>query len=130
MPFEAWRRLAEERIDKAMKEGAFDGLPGSGRPLLLEDDTMVPEDLRMAYKVLKNSGHLPPELEEARDIHNARDLLAACEDEEERYRQMQKLNLLITQANERRVRYGGRAIALQEDQYYDKVVARVAMKRR
>jgi hypothetical protein len=29
----------------------------------LSEDPMVPEDLRMAYKVLKNAGCLPPELE-------------------------------------------------------------------
>jgi len=56
-------RLAEERIKQAQEEGAFDALPGRGRPLDLEDDAHVPEDLRLAWRVLKNAGCLPPELE-------------------------------------------------------------------
>ena len=48
-------RLAEERIKQAQDEGAFDALPGRGRPLALDDDAHVPEDLRMAWRVLKNA---------------------------------------------------------------------------
>jgi hypothetical protein len=32
----------------------------------LDDDRFVPDDLKMAYKVLKMSGYLPPEIEERR----------------------------------------------------------------
>jgi len=117
-------RLADEAIVKAMREGAFDNLEGAGRPLRLGDDSHIPEDLRMAYKILKNSGFLPPELEEEREIRRAADLLANCEDEQERYRQMQKLNLMITRANMRRTR----PVNLETDQvYYQKVVERVPL---
>lgn len=87
--------IAERRIAEAQEEGAFDNLPGAGRPLELEDDSMVPEDLRMAYKVLRNAGYLPPQLETAREIQTVMDLLENCADEREKYRQMQKLNLLL-----------------------------------
>ena len=56
---------------------------------------MVPEDLRMAYKVLRNAGYLPPQLETAREIQTVMDLLENCSDEREKYRQMQKLNLML-----------------------------------
>ncbi|WP_420170527.1 DnaJ family domain-containing protein, partial [Paenibacillus larvae] len=39
----------------------MDNLPGQGKPLVLENWSSVPEDLRLAYKILKNSGHLPEE---------------------------------------------------------------------
>lgn len=52
--------VAENRIQAAYEEGAFDHLPGKGQPLPLEDDSHLPPELRMAYKILKNSGHLTP----------------------------------------------------------------------
>jgi len=115
-------RLAEERIRQAQEEGAFDGLPGQGQPLALDDDTHVPEDLRLAWRVLKNAGCLPPELLAQREIHSARELLAGLTDEAERYRQMQRLNLMVTKLNMLR----RRPISLEARQeYYDRIVARV-----
>ncbi len=87
---DAMTLIAERRIAEAQEEGAFDNLPGAGRPLELEDDSMVPEDLRMAYKVLRNAGYLPPQLDTAREIQTVMDLLENCADEREKYRQMQK----------------------------------------
>ena len=49
----------------------------------------------MAYKILKNAGYLPPELLEEREIVTAAELLAAATDEQERYRQMRKLDFLV-----------------------------------
>src|ERR1041385_3431974 len=48
-------RIAEERIQKAQEEGLFDNLEGRGKPLDLDDDSWVPEDLRLTYKILKNA---------------------------------------------------------------------------
>lgn len=48
--FAALNELTERRIDEARRQGAFDDLPGSGRPLGLDDDRLVPEDLRVAYR--------------------------------------------------------------------------------
>jgi len=50
--------LVEKRILKAQKNGELDDLPGQGKPLDL-DDMNIPEDCRMAWRVLKNSGFLP-----------------------------------------------------------------------
>ncbi|MCK7495402.1 MAG: DUF1992 domain-containing protein [Comamonadaceae bacterium] len=57
--------LVEQRIARAIAEGAFDDLPGAGKPLILDGDRLIPEDLRVAYRVLKNAGYIPPEIEEA-----------------------------------------------------------------
>ena len=77
-------RLAEQRILEAQRNGELDDLAGKGKPLPLEDLTTVPEDLRMAYHVLKNANVLPPEVELLKDIHILEDLLKHVEDEGER----------------------------------------------
>jgi len=77
-------RIAEQRILEAQREGAFDNLPGKGKPLKLEDLSWVPEDLRIGYHVLKNAHVLPPEVELLKDIHTLEDLLKYIEDEDER----------------------------------------------
>ena len=77
-------RLAEQRILEAQRNGEFDDLAGKGKPLPLEELISVPEDLRMAYHVLKNANVLPPEAELLNDIHILEDLLKHVEDEGER----------------------------------------------
>lgn len=53
-------RVAERRIQEAMKAGEFDNLPGQGRPLDLSDDNpFVPADMRVAFKALANSNYVP-----------------------------------------------------------------------
>jgi len=74
-------RIAEERILEAQRAGAFDDLPGKGKPLHLEDLNWVPEDLRIGYMVLRNAHVLPPEAELLKDIHTLEDLLKHVEDE-------------------------------------------------
>jgi hypothetical protein len=77
-------RLAEERILEAQRAGAFDHLPGKGKPLVLDDLSWVPEELRIGYIVLKNAHVLPPEAELLKDIHILEDLLKHVEAEGER----------------------------------------------
>jgi hypothetical protein len=55
--------LAEQKIAAAVSRGELDDLPGQGQPLPLDDDPLVPEDLRVAYRILKNAGYVPPEVE-------------------------------------------------------------------
>jgi hypothetical protein len=43
-------------------------VPGVGRPLALDDDRLIPEDLRLAYRILKNAGFVPPEVEALNEI--------------------------------------------------------------
>jgi hypothetical protein len=79
-----FQRIAEQRILEAQRAGAFDNLPGKGKPLELKDLSWVPEDLRISYHVLKNAHVLPPEVELLKDIHILEDLLKHVEDEGER----------------------------------------------
>lgn len=77
-------RLAEQRILEAQRKGEFNDLAGKGKPLELADHSDVPEDLRMAYHVLKNAHVLSPEAELMKDIRILEDLLKHVEDEGER----------------------------------------------
>jgi hypothetical protein len=79
-----FQRIAEQRILEAQRSGAFDNLPGKGKPLELEDLSWVPEELRIGYHVLKNAHVLPPEAELLKDVHILEDLLKHVEDEGER----------------------------------------------
>ena len=83
-PWSVIQSIAERRIEESMAKGDFDDLPGRGKPLELEDDSHVPPELRMAYKVLRNAGCVPPELAERKEISNLADMLEHCEDEQER----------------------------------------------
>jgi hypothetical protein len=87
-------RMIEEKILKAQKEGKLDNLPGQGKPLDIEDDSRVPEDLRLAYKILKNAGYVPPELEAHAEIRCTEDLLQQSSDLTETYRAMKRIRFL------------------------------------
>jgi hypothetical protein len=82
----ALEQLAESKIRAAIVRGEFDGLRGNGKPLELEDLSRVPPDLRMGYKLLRNAGCLPPELEARKEAARLGALLAATGDPEERAR--------------------------------------------
>jgi len=97
-------KIAEERIRKAMEEGAFDGLARAGKPLDLDDDRWVPEDLRVAYRVLKNAGCVPPEVELRKEIMSLKDLVAGMDDDRERLRKIRELNFKLMKLGEMRKR--------------------------
>lgn len=65
--------VAERKIEEAVSRGELDDLPGQGQPLDLEEDPLIPEDLRLAYRILKNAGYVPPEVQSA-DSRAARKL--------------------------------------------------------
>ncbi|GIP21556.1 MULTISPECIES: DnaJ family domain-containing protein [Paenibacillus] len=84
--------LAEQRITEAIDKGELDDLPGQGQPLHVEDLSHIPEDLRIAYKVMKNAGYVPEELTLRGECLHLEDLLQACEDPQERQQLYRKLN--------------------------------------
>jgi hypothetical protein len=96
---DAVTRIAEERIRQAMAEGEFANLAGAGRPLIFEDETWVPEDLRLAYRFLKNAGYVPPELELRNEILALKDLLETIDNDKERIRRLRELNFKIMKFN-------------------------------
>jgi len=115
--------LAESRIREAMERGDFDELPGAGRPLSLEEDGFVPEEMRMAYKILKNAGYIPPEIELRRDINATRSALAAEYDGDPAHRRnLKKLQCLFLRLDETHRR---QANLLLQQEYYERVLKRL-----
>ncbi len=94
-----FERIVEERIQAAQRKGDFENLPGAGKRLQFEEDGHIPEELRLAYKILKNADCVPPEVELKKEIQQTEDLLAGMEGAAEKYRTMKKLNYLIMKLN-------------------------------
>ncbi len=116
-------QLAEQRIRAAAGQGAFDNLPGAGQPLSLDDDAAVPAELRTAYRLLKNAGYLPPELQLRRDIAEAEQLLALAEQAEERASHSRRLRYLMMRLNLTRLA----PVNLQtEHAYFDRLCEKLA----
>lgn len=82
-------RIAEARLQEAVERGELDDNPLAGRPLPLEDDSAVAPELRAAYRILKNAGYVPEEVELRKSALRLGDLIAACEDDGER-RELQR----------------------------------------
>ncbi|WP_051348704.1 DUF1992 domain-containing protein [Peribacillus kribbensis] len=117
--------IAEDKIKKAISEGEFKNLSGLGKPLELEDLSSIPESMRMAYKMMKNAGMLKSEEDKIRkELINIEDLMANCDDENEKAR-------LSTQLNEKLLQFG-KVMEKRESshskafrQYGDKVYSRI-----
>ena len=90
-----FRTIAERKIKGAIEEGAFTNLPGEGKPLSFEDETWIPEELRVAYRILKNAGFVPPDLELRNEIIQMRDLINRIDDDKERLKKVRELNYKI-----------------------------------
>jgi len=91
--------IAERKIREAIARGELDNLSLKGQPIPREDLGGVPEELRMGYKVLKNAGCLPRELELRRELLTLQDLLCACQDADERVTLRKRLTLVTLHYN-------------------------------
>lgn len=120
-----FQKIAENRILEAIEAGEFDNLEGKGRPLKLEDDSHVPPDLRMAYKILKMAGCLPPELELRKEVVRLQDLVASLPDEAEKLTQMRRLNFYVMKLN---IMRPVSPLLQEHDLYTPKILARLESK--
>jgi hypothetical protein len=115
-----FEKIVEERIRVAQKNGEFENLTDAGKPLVFANEGFVPEELRMAYKILKNADLVPPEIELKKEILHTESLLSGMVDTAEAYHLMKKLNFLIMKFNSLR---GGR-IAFEVPQHYEERLVR------
>jgi hypothetical protein len=116
--------IAEQKIIEAMRERDLNSPKWKNKPLPLDEDRFVPDDLKMAYKILKNSGYLPPEIEERKEVKKLEDLITRTEDEHERLKQMKKLNVLLMKVDARRPFSSN---LTSQDDYYRKIVEKITL---
>lgn len=114
--------IAERRITRAIEEGRLCVDAWKGRPLPEEENPYMPAELRMAYKILKNAGYLPPEVEVRREIQQLEEMLAAECDERTRVAQMKKLDVLLLKLDAAR---GRQSNIRDQEHYYRRIVERV-----
>lgn len=101
--------LVEQKIQQAMSEGMFDNLRGAGKPLDLYDDLYVPDELKMAFRLMKGQGIAPVWIELQKDYHTGRDQYKAwfnrlqarwaAMNERDRLRNLTELRRKITDLN-------------------------------
>ncbi|WP_313774037.1 DUF1992 domain-containing protein [Enterobacter huaxiensis] len=85
----------ERHISDAQRKGEFDNLPGSGEPLMLDDDSHIPPELRAGYRLLKNAGCLPAELEQRREAFELADLLKSIRKDDPRHTELSRRLMLM-----------------------------------
>ncbi len=114
--------IAERKILEAMARGELDNLPGRGMPLAMDEDlSAVPQELRMAYKVLKNAGFVPPEVALRKEIVSLRELLGRLEEGDERRTVLRELDYKLMKLGMMR----RRPVNLDEfPEYREKIVER------
>lgn len=111
-------QLVEARISDAQARGEFDNLPGAGKALQLDDDVLVPEELRSSYRLLKNAGYLPPLVQTRHDIAEVEQLLQLAEDASERQSLNKRLRYLLLKLGESTTASG----VMREPYYRDKLI--------
>ena len=111
---------AERHIADAQRNGEFDNLPGQGEPLMLDDDSAVPEELRAGYRLLKNAGCFPPELEQRKEALALVDLLKGIHKEDERYQELSRRLALM----ELKLRQAGISTDFMRGEYAEKLIDR------
>ena len=99
----------EEIIKREIAKGTFDNLKGAGKPLKLDDDRAVPEEYRMAYRFLKNSGYVPEEVAGMQALKEARAALEGM-NEEEKAEAKAKISAMESLINLKRERLTGKAV--------------------
>ena len=101
----------DKLIEEWLAQNEGEELPGTGQPLNFDEYFSWPEDQRIGLSLLKNSGCVPLEVEQLREIKRLNDEIERSKDEQVRAalrRKLQEegvqLNLRIEQSRRRRSR--------------------------
>ncbi|ATM87748.1 MULTISPECIES: DUF1992 domain-containing protein [Yersinia] len=113
---------AERYIADAQKNGEFDNLSGNGKPLQLDDDSFVPLDLRVGYRLLKNAGYLPPELQDRQEALTIVDLLSQLGNQHDAQTKLRSRLILL----EMRLKQAGLSTDFLHQEYQHRVADRLS----
>jgi hypothetical protein len=97
----ALRRLADKRIEEAMKEGKFDNLAGMGQPLELEP-LPAEENARMtwwAVRILRQNDFTPHEVRWRKIVDGLKAELAEARDEQRVIKLVTQINAFVRKIN-------------------------------
>lgn len=112
---------AERHIRDAQTKGEFDNLSGSGEPLVLEDDSHIPPELRAGYRLLKNARCLPPELEQRKEAIELADLLKGIRKDDPRHGELSRRLALV----ELKLRQAGIATDFLHGEYSERLLQKI-----
>lgn len=112
---------AERHIIDAQRKGEFEDLRGAGQPLVLDDDSHVPVELRAGYRLLKNAGCLPPELEQRKEAIQLLDLLEGLRQDDPQYHEVRRHLLLL----ELKLRQAGLSTEFLRGEYAGKLLHKI-----
>lgn len=87
-------KIAEQQIAAARDRGELDNLPGQGKPLALDDDVGVPQDLRAGYRVLMNGGFIPPEICHLKEFRDVESMLRHADTDQDKKSLLLRLSML------------------------------------
>ncbi len=117
------KKIADQRIVEAMERGEFENLEGTGKPIELEDDSLVPVENRLANRVLRNAGYLPEEVRLRNDIARLERLIREDANERIRAGALKRLDLLRMRLE---AGSGRRRPLRLDDSYREQVVKKLA----
>ena len=84
----------EQKIRAAIERGDFDNLEGKGKPLDLDAYFATPEDMRMAFAMLKSNDFVPDEIEKINELARLKESRKSCTDDGEKLALTKKINEL------------------------------------
>lgn len=111
-------KIAEQRITEAGRKGEFDNLSGAGKPLRIDDASRVPDSLRVGYRLLKNAGYLPAELQLRNEVVSVQQLLTTLDPQDTAALEaaQKRLNFLLCKMN-----MNSCGSVATEEAYYEKL---------
>lgn len=89
--------LAEKRIRVALERGELSGLPGEGQALEFDDDCLVPPEVRMSNKILRNAGCIPPAVADLHELRRIVDVVASAGECSQAASHLRKMTQLLMQ---------------------------------
>lgn len=89
--------------------------------MVLDDDSHIPPELRAGFRLLKNAGCLPPELEQRREAIQLLEILAGIRKDDPHYQEVsRRLSLL-----ELKLRQAGLSTEFLHGEYADKLLQKI-----